>query len=137
MCVQISKQRDQMSVALQIAVAQQPTSRLDESLQQQLSNQEGYVDSMRRLERAEPPELNNAFSYAAPKFISPAPPRYDLALQVVRKQLAPGALNDATAALVFAARVCTPPRISRIPIPGASPPHFVPFGAHTLQGLKR
>lgn len=72
-----------MYVLLALCQSLQPQAqKLDDSLQQTL--RERYSDRFHRLQRPDSAtreaELDSTLSFAAPKFIAPMAPRYDLAL---------------------------------------------------------
>ncbi|XP_014663117.1 PREDICTED: eukaryotic translation initiation factor 3 subunit L-like [Priapulus caudatus] len=73
---QVSKQNEQMCQLLAMCLVLHPM-RIDESVHSQLREKLG--DKMLRMQKGDMTEIEQSFSFAAPKFLSPVPPNYDAA----------------------------------------------------------
>lgn len=71
---QINKRNDQMMALLALCLALRP-QQVDESMIALVREKAG--DRLARLRQGEPQAFEDLFSYASPKFICPAPPKYD------------------------------------------------------------
>jgi len=71
---QIVKKNEQMYALLAVALTLHP-QRLDDNIRSRLK--EKYGDKMLRMQRGDKSVYQELFSYACPKFVTPAAPRYD------------------------------------------------------------
>jgi hypothetical protein len=73
---QILKKNEQMYALLAISLSLCPHPKLvDENVNNQL--REKYAEKMLRMQHSDEAMFDELFSYACPKFITPAPPNYD------------------------------------------------------------
>jgi translation initiation factor 3 subunit L len=72
---QINKRNDQMMALLALCLALRP-QHVDESVNALVRDKAG--DRLARMNMGEPQAFEDLFNYACPKFISPAPPNYDV-----------------------------------------------------------
>lgn len=80
---QINKQNEQMYTLLAICLVLHPM-RIDESVHSQLKEKLG--DRMIRMQKYDPQEFENSFSFGCPKFLSPVPPNYDTMTPTMHKE---------------------------------------------------
>lgn len=73
---QVSKRNDQMMVLLSLCLALRPSIHVDESVYSAV--QEKASDRLARMRHGDTAAFEDVFQYASPKFISPAPPNFNV-----------------------------------------------------------